>query len=80
MPDILTEEERAAIAAFPSERIRRFKPGVTSAAYNFVWKERSAKGGGRLVHSDPDVRLSCRTGAHRLAAARANKAKREAGA
>lgn len=42
MPDVLTPEERAAIAAFPAGRIQRIPRGV-SGLQAWVWDEKSER-------------------------------------
>lgn len=54
MPDILTPEERAAIDAFPQERIQRIPMGRSATAHSYMWVERKGpKSGGKLMASVP---------------------------
>lgn len=69
MPDILTPEERAAIAAFPLERIRRIPVGASAHdGPVYVWKGNAEYG--VLVHRDKVVAAAYRNGLARMAVAR----------
>ena len=43
MPDILTADERAAIAAYPESRVQRIPRGVSGEA-TYIWVEGAGKG------------------------------------
>lgn len=53
MPDQITNEERALIAAFPPERVRRIGPGQTGLSVSFVWRPAFGGAHGRLVSTAP---------------------------